>query len=198
LIHENEQALLLSVAKGDERSFQALVKQYWPQIYGTALRLTRSPEQAKDLSQDIFVKLWNSREKLPEVENPGAFIYVCARNLIMDHLRKKVLHTDNLDTLTDHLAEAPFSDAQSGMEYKELEKILLLAIEHLPEKVKEVFVLHRFNGLSHVQISRQLNISVVSSQTYIVSALRSIREYISRHSESIFIGLLFVSNYFLS
>ncbi|MBO9732511.1 MAG: sigma-70 family RNA polymerase sigma factor [Chitinophaga sp.] len=197
MIHANEKALLLSVAAGDERSFQVLVQQYWPQVYGTALRLTRSPEQAKDLSQDIFVKLWNSREKLPEVENTGTFIYVCARNLIMDHVRKKVLHTDNLDMLTDHLATVSFSDAQSSLEYKELEKMLLAAIEELPEKVKQVFVLHRFNGLSHVQISQQLNISVVSSQTYIVRALRSIREYLRHHAEGVFILLLFLSNYFL-
>ncbi|MGF6848908.1 RNA polymerase sigma-70 factor (family 1) [Chitinophaga sp. W3I9] len=197
MIHANEQELLLSVAKGDERSFQVLVKQYWPQVYGTALRLTRSPEQAKDLSQDIFLKLWNNRAKLPGVEKVGTFIYVCARNLIMDHLEKKVLHTDNIEFLADHLSEAPFSDPQSGMEYKELEKILLQAIEHLPEKVKTVFVLHRFNGLSHVQISRKLNISVVSSQTYIVRALRSIREYLSRHSESVFALLFLASNHFL-
>lgn len=196
MIHDNEKELLLSVANGDERSFQVLVTQYWPQVYGTALRLTRSPEQAKDLSQDIFVKLWNNRARLPEVENPATFIYVCSRNLIMDHLKKKVLRTDNLDALTDHFTEAPLNDAQTGMEYKELEKILMMAIDHLPEKVKEVFVLHRFNGLSHVQISRQLNISVVSSQTYIVRALRSIREYLGRHSEHAFALLLVCCHYF--
>ncbi|MEC5143869.1 RNA polymerase sigma-70 factor [Chitinophaga sp. 212800010-3] len=196
MIHDNEQDLLLSVARGDERSFHALVKHYWPQVYGTALRLTRNPEQAKDLSQDIFLKLWNNREKLPGVDKVTTFIYVCARNLIMDHLEKKVLRTEHLDQMAETLSDEPFGDAQSGLEYKELEKMLMLAIEHLPEKVKTVFVLHRFNGLSHVQISRKLNISVVSSQTYIVRALRSIREYLNRHSEHVFVWLVLLSGFF--
>ncbi|NLR67025.1 RNA polymerase sigma-70 factor [Chitinophaga varians] len=184
--HDNEKQWLLAVASGDERSFRQLVQQYWPQVYGTALRLTRSPEQAKDLSQDIFLKLWNNRQKLSEVDNAGTFIYVCARNLIMDFLSRKVLRTDNLDTLTGHLQADPLPDAQARLEYRELESTLSKAIEHLPAKVKEVFILHRFQGLSHPQIARQLNISVVSSQTYIVRALRSIREYLERHPEGIF------------
>ncbi|TWF40509.1 RNA polymerase sigma-70 factor (ECF subfamily) [Chitinophaga polysaccharea] len=196
MIHENEQELLLSVASGDERSFQVLVTKYWPQVYGTALRLTRSPEQAKDLSQDIFIKLWNSRERLPGVANPATFIYVCARHLIMDHLRKKVLHTDNIDLLADCLTASQAGNAQSSLEYKELEQSLTKAIELLPEKLREVFVLHRFSGLSHAQISRKLNISVVSSQTYVVRALRSIREYLSHHSERVLILLLVFSNFF--
>lgn len=184
--HGNEKQWLLAVASGDERSFRQLVQQYWPQVYGTALRLTRSPEQAKDLSQDIFLKLWNNRQKLSEVDNAGTFIYVCARNLIMDFLSRKVLRTDNLDALTGHLQADPLQDAQAQLEYRELENTLRKAIEHLPAKVKEVFILHRFQGLSHPQIARQLNISVVSSQTYIVRALRSIRDYLERHPERIF------------
>ncbi|MBC9908787.1 RNA polymerase sigma factor [Chitinophaga varians] len=184
--HGNEKQWLLAVASGDERSFRQLVQQYWPQVYGTALRLTRSPEQAKDLSQDIFLKLWNNRQKLSEVDNAGTFIYVCARNLIMDFLSRKVLRTDNLDALTGHLQVDPLQDAHARLEYRELENTLRKAIEHLPAKVKEVFILHRFQGLSHPQIARQLNISVVSSQTYIVRALRSIRDYLERHPERIF------------
>ncbi len=187
---------MLSIANGDERCFQVLVTRHWPQVYGTALRLTRSPEQARDLTQDIFIKLWSHRAQLPAVENVPVFIYVCARNLIMDHLRKKVLHTDNIDSLIDQLADTPFSNAQSGLEYKELENVLMRAIEHLPEKVREVFVLHRFKGMSHQQIAKQLNISVVSSQTYIVRALRSIREYLQRHTEIVFALLLLLSGPF--
>ncbi|WP_161964240.1 RNA polymerase sigma factor [Chitinophaga flava] len=194
--HSNEKQWLLSVASGDERSFRQLVQQYWPQVYGTALRLTRSPEQAKDLSQDIFLKLWNNRSKLSEVDNAGTFIYVCARNLIMDFLEKKVLRTDNLDTLAGHLEEDPFRNAQATLEYKELEYTLTKAIEHLPAKVKEVFILHRFKGLSHPQIAQQLNISIVSSQTYIVRALRSIREYLDRHPERIFTLLVLLTTFF--
>jgi DNA-directed RNA polymerase specialized sigma24 family protein len=50
--------LFRRVAAGDESAFRKVFQEFWPQVYGTSLHLTRSAEQAKDLAQDIFVKLW--------------------------------------------------------------------------------------------------------------------------------------------
>ncbi len=101
----NEKELLQRIAEGDERSFGELTKLHWPQVYGTALRLTKSPEQAKDLAQEMFIKLWNNRGKLPEVDNLGAYIYVSARHIVMDFMQKKVLHLDNMQHLSDYFTE---------------------------------------------------------------------------------------------
>lgn len=186
----SEQALLEAVARGDEKSFGELVKIYWPQIYGTALRLIREPEQAKDLAQDMFMKLWNNREKLPGVSNVKSFLYVSARNLVMDHLEKKVLTTSNIEYLVDYFQESNTADAQRKMEFAELEQTLAAAIQSLPGKTKEVFILHRFGGLNHAEIAQKLGISEVSSKTYIVRALKDIRLYLAQHSESTYLLVL--------
>jgi len=169
-----EQELLQRVANSDGHAFEQLFKKYWPQVYGTGLHLTRSPEQAKDLAQDIFLKLWNNRSKLTEVKRTDAFLYTLSRNHIIDHLRKKVFHTSNIDFLINYFRD----DAvlrQEHLECEELENAIHTAITTMPGKVQDVFRLSRFEGLTHEQIAARLNISVVSSKTYIVRALQHLR-----------------------
>ncbi len=175
--------LLRRVAAGDEGAFRELFNAYWPQVYGTSLHLTRSPEQAKDLAQDIFVKLWLNREKLSGVENVEGYIYTVSRNLVMDHLRKKVFDTANIDFLVSYFSDKSASP-QEKLEYGELERSLHKAIDTLPGKVKDVFTLSRFEGLTHEQIAKRLGISVVSSKTYIVRALQQIREQLSKQPDA--------------
>ena len=71
-----DKALLLQIAEGDENAFAALFKAFWPQVYGTGLRITRSPEQAKDLAQDIFIRVWDNRAQLPEVKKIDALSWI--------------------------------------------------------------------------------------------------------------------------
>lgn len=100
---------------------------------------------AKDLAQEIFVKLWEHRQKLPEVEKLDGRIYTVSKNLIMDFQRKKVFDTVNIDYLVHYFSNA---SAQSKMEYQELESALNKAVAQLDGKVAEVFRLSRYEGLS--------------------------------------------------
>lgn len=178
----NERELLVNIATGDNLAFRALFKSYWPSVFDTCFRLTKSSEQAKDLAQDIFLRLWDHRQTLVSVSNLDAFLYTISRNLVFNYLQKKVLHPSNIDILIDYFRHNG-PDAQEMLEGKDLENNIRVAIDQLPDKVKEVFLLHRHEGLSHGEISERLNISVVSSKTYIVRALKNIRTYLAHHAE---------------
>lgn len=186
--------LLRLVSDGNDEAFRVLFKQYWPQVYGTGLHLTRSPEWAKDLAQDIFLKLWDNRHKLKAVEKVEAYIYVLSRNLIMDELRKKIFHPANIEFLLEY-ADADGSP-QAGLEYKELEGALQDAVALLPGKMKEVFRMRRYEGLSHMEIAQKLDISVVSSRTYIVRATQVLRDRLAMHAgQPVLLLLTLLFNY---
>lgn len=186
---DNESFILQQVAEGNERAFRLLFTAYWPQVYGTSFHLTRSPELAKDLSQDIFLKLWENRDRLAGVEKLDAYIYVLSRNLIQDHLRKKVFDATHIDFLLQYFSSDTIT-AQEKMEYRELETVLRDAIEQLPAKLKEVFKLSRYDGLTHPEIAEKLRISVFSSRTYITRAIQDIRDYLAQHSDQTTILLI--------
>ncbi|MEO7048275.1 MAG: sigma-70 family RNA polymerase sigma factor [Ferruginibacter sp.] len=174
--------LFRRIAEGDQQAFKEVFDACWPQVYGTTLRLIKSPEQAKDLAQDIFMRLWENREKLKTVQNPQSYIYILSRNLVMDHLRKKVFNPSNIDFLVRYF-QGDVASPQDKIELQELEVVIRNAVEALPGRVKVVYQLSRYEGLTHEQIAKRLNISIVSSKTYIVRALQHIREYIASHSD---------------
>jgi RNA polymerase sigma-70 factor (ECF subfamily) len=179
----DQQDIRSRVALGDQQAFALFFNYHWPQVYGTGLRLTKSPEKAQDLAQDIFIKLWESRHKLTEVKEEDAYVYILSRNVILDFLRKKVFDTENIEVLIDYFKDGA-NNPQEKLEYKELENVLKSAIDQLPGKVKEVFILSRVDGLTHEQIAKQLSISIVSSKTYVVRALQDIRKFMALHADN--------------
>lgn len=177
-----DKELFALVAEGDDHAFRQVFDKYWPQVYGSSLRLCKSPELAKDLSQDIFVRLWESRARLKELNKPESYLYILSRNLVLDHLRKKVFDTTHIDYLVEYFQDASINP-QEKTEFRELELTLQRAVDTLPDKQKQVYQLSRLQGLTHEQIAAQLGISEVSSKTYIVRALQHIRQYMIDHSD---------------
>lgn len=185
----NETDLFNKVALGDEKAFKTIFDSYWPQVYGTSLHLTKKPELARDLSQDIFVKLWENREKLAGIANPSSYLYTLSRNLVIDTLRKKVFNASNIDFLVEYF-HTENDSPQEKAEYRELDQLLKRAVDSLQGNLKEVFTLSRYEGLTHEQIAARLGISIVSSKTYIVRALRQIRIFMEEHADGHILLLL--------
>ncbi|MDR3712991.1 MAG: sigma-70 family RNA polymerase sigma factor [Puia sp.] len=178
----SEPELLRLVAKGDKDAYQEIFRRYWSQVYGTCLRLTKSPEFSKDLAQEIFLKLWDHRLKLPDVKKLDAYLYTISRNQVLDYLRKNVLAPSHATLLEDYFSyNTP--GPQQRLEFLELEKSVKEAVDRLPPQLKTAFTLSRDEGLSHEQIARQMGISRVSSKAYIVRALTEIRKYLSAHAD---------------
>ncbi|WP_158267069.1 RNA polymerase sigma factor [Chitinophaga niastensis] len=176
----NEQELLLLVANGDKNAYAQLFDHYWDHVYGTGLHLTKSPELSKDLAQDIFLKLWDARSKLSEIKNLSTYLYVLTKNLFHDHLRTNVFRESNKEFLINYFAHHETSPHKQ-LEQKELSGFLDEAINNLPPQLHQVFTLSRFEGLSHIEIGRKLNISPLSSKTYMTRALITLRKQIGEN-----------------
>lgn len=183
----NEPELLHRIAQGDEEAFQILYTHYWDRMYGNILHLCKKPELAEDLTQDLFINVWRNRSRLDEVDRFDAFLYKIARNLVLMTLRKKVFAHLDESTYDEYFVD----DGLSGvdlLEIKEFETVVKSAIENLPPQMKRAFTLHRFQGMTHEQIAREMNISRLSSQTYVARAMVLLRDMLSKHKGEI--GLL--------
>jgi RNA polymerase sigma-70 factor (family 1) len=182
-ILHNEKELLLLVSGGDESAYQELFYHYWDQIYSTALMFTKSPELSEDLSQDIFARIWLKREKLAEVEHFDSYLFITSRNLIFDHLRKKVFSGGYDEYFQEYFRDASLSPDQK-LEFKEFENNVQQAIGDLPHQQQTAFRLSRFQGLSHEEIASQMGISRATVKSYIVRSIVTLRKMLKDHPEN--------------
>jgi RNA polymerase sigma-70 factor (ECF subfamily) len=174
--------VLLLLAAGDKDAYASVFEKYWDRVYGAAMRLTKSPEMARDLAQDIFLKLWDQRHQLPGVKNFPSFLYAITRNLVHDHLRKKVFRESNREYLINYFSRAE-ATAPELLESREMDDLLYTSIDKLPPKLKQVLKLGRLEGLSHEEIAARMGITAQSSKTYMVRALAALNKEMARHAE---------------
>lgn len=172
-----EQELLQRVANGDEQAYKVLFNKYWQQMYGNALRFTKQPDLAQDLTQEIFLKIWLIRHKLKNVQRFDSFLFAVAKNMILDELRRLHNKPEYVEFF-DAYFQITDEHAASNTELKDLEKRLLEAIDELPVQMQTAFKLSRFEGLSHEQVAERMNISRVTSQNYVARAIVAIRKYL--------------------
>jgi len=163
--------------EGDERAFVTLYEKYSPKIYYSALKLTQSEELAQDVTQDVFLKVWESRANIDPLQNFAAYIHVICRNIIVNYFKRANCEEEIKKELRQ-FSEVSTNDTEDDGIY-EMYKILLdKAIAELPPQRRLVFELCKLNKKSYNEVALRLNISRSTVQDHIVKAGRFIKEYL--------------------
>ena len=156
---------------------------YYSKLVRFATDFVIYEEDAENITQDVFVALWEKKETLVYVENMNAYIFKLVRNRCIDHLKHKIIQ-EKYVTSTQSVYERELSlKLQSLEEFdvdiapeEKLEKIVTDAINTLPNKCREIFLLSRYEGLKYKEISERLNLSVNTIETQMGIALKKLRE----------------------
>ncbi|MDF2188203.1 RNA polymerase sigma-70 factor [Paraflavitalea sp. CAU 1676] len=180
----NEKELLSRIAGGDGAAFEQLFDYYWQGIYEVAFTLTKSREIARDMVQEIFLKLWLVREELPHKDNFTGFLFIVARNHIYDELRKKLNEQPFATHLQTWFTESPLG-ADQRLLYQESQTLVHKAIAQLPEQQRQVYLLTRESGWTQDEIAQHLQVSKNTVKTHMSRALTAIREYLLTHAQGI-------------
>jgi len=158
---------------GDRTAFEQIYKRYWSCLLNEAYRLTGAPAQSKDLVQDIFVSLYQKAEKIDIKFSFKAYLYQTLRYKVINSRRDDLIHQHcHQDIYHRSSRETVFSNP---LETKELSNHLHVAINCLPKKCKQVFLLSREGDYSHKAISKELHISTSTVEKHIVKALKILR-----------------------
>lgn len=130
---------------------------------------------AEEITQDIFVKVWVNRHRLPAVDDFKSYLFILGRNHLVSAIRKKVMSTtaNDDDDIPGYLLQP---DRQ--VEFKETYRNLINAIDRLPPQQKAVFTLSRMEQLSHAEIGDRLGISKRTVKFHLVQALNFLRAFL--------------------
>lgn len=177
-ISKYEESMLLSrVAKGEEDAFRTLFTEYRHQVYQIARKLLQSEVRAEDALQEIFLKIWLNREKLPEIHSFSAWLNTITRNYLYNALRRLAYEEVFLQqsAQSGHSSDGR-EDILSPMALRELRELLQKIIATLTPQQRRVFELSRMQGLRHEEIAALLDISRETVKKHLGEALRIVRE----------------------
>ncbi|MCI1186993.1 RNA polymerase sigma-70 factor [Hymenobacter sp. DH14] len=177
----SEPDLLRRLNEGDERAFDALFRHYSALVYRFAYGYLKARTDAEEIVQECFLKIWEKREQLRPDVPLKAYLFTTAHNAILNQLRRQQ-QRQRFQTYSAGLAPAQVGN---GAEFSELESLYQAALEQLPPKRREIFMLSRQQGLSYPEIAQQLNLSVKTVEAQMTHALKFLRGYFQAHGESI-------------
>lgn len=167
------------IRAGDQTAFEALFTAYYESLLRFAFGYLKDRAVAEEIVQDVFLKLWTHREQWQVHDIVRTYLYTATRNHALNRLRRNVLEhtwTTNLSDPADAATAIPHVEsADTYTNTTELSAVIRAAIERLPPRCREAFVLSRDHGLAYEQIAQVMGISVKTVQEQIGRALRALR-----------------------
>jgi RNA polymerase sigma factor (sigma-70 family) len=191
--HHHEKQLLLAVADGDEQAFRRLFTAHH-QLLGVHIhRITNSADLAEEVVQDVFLKIWMTRESLTNVHDFKAYLFVISKNHAINCLKKLAKERIEIKKLEESSINQLMPEANDNMYYNLLDE----AIDQLPLQQQKVYLLSRHKRLKYAEIADQLKLSRETVKKYLQIATASITDYVRTHLDVYSVIVVAVKTFFI-
>lgn len=164
---------------------------YYQELMNFCARITRNRDTAADVVQETFVRVLTAGKSGHPVHSPRALLYRTARNLLIDAHRHdavsgKTPQAEGDETLPaiDMLAGPACHEPETAAMAAQAVQSMLDSIQALPPRCRQAFVLHRFDGLSHAEVARQMGISVKMVEQHVKLAMQNCRQARTAHEQA--------------
>ncbi|GLS25559.1 RNA polymerase sigma factor [Marinibactrum halimedae] len=177
---EGNSALAMQASEQENHFLENMFSNHLQGLIRFLSRKVKNPEDAEDIAHNAFIRIQRLANS-GDLENPKAYLYQTAANLAIDQMRREKLHQNYLQGENcDHLPPEESSQADNLsperlLAAKQQLQSIENALNQLPTKCKQAFMLHRVKGLSYSDIAKDMGVSVSSVEKYILQALKHCR-----------------------
>jgi RNA polymerase sigma-70 factor (ECF subfamily) len=171
----NHELMAEGLRKGDRKAFEEIFNTYYKALCRYCARIVYDADVAEEIVQDLFCKLWVKREELEIETSLRAYLYRAVLNHsinYLNHWKTEEKYRKYIGFQTDNNDREP----AQRLEAKEMQKLISLALQNMPQKRREIFQLSRDEGLKNQEIAEYLNISVKTVEAQMTKALDYFRK----------------------
>ncbi len=188
VIKSNKELLLL-IREDNEVAFYQLYERYSRRLYGFVLRYIKQEADAEEIVQEVFIKIWETRDKIDVYSSFESFLFTIAYNATISLFRKRAREKKYLEHLKSLQQAEAVPNLIDEIQFNELNDTVQSLLNELTPRQKEVFQLSREQGLAHEEIAKKLNISVNTVKKHIANTLAFLK---SRLDNSLMVSWLFI------
>lgn len=181
--------------KGDEVAFKYFFHKFYNNIVGFCVQFIHNENDAKEIAQEAFLNLWNTKEKINSINGVSSFLYTFSKSKCLNILRhKKVKERYINNTLNKKENNLHIEVLQSlqfdTLTFTELEKLIANSIDDLPEKTKEIFKRKRFQNKKNKEIAKEMDISIKTVELHFSKAIKVLKTKLAEYIYLILISIL--------
>lgn len=191
--NENLELLIKQLQQGSEQAFTQLYDKFSKQLYRNIVRLVKDEDIAEELLQDLFLKIWEGREKINPEKSFKSFLYKVAENLVYAHFHK--IAKDNRIIARLVISYTEFDTyAEDAIISNKNHALLKKAIENLSPQRKFIYMRCKLEGKSYEEVSSELGISVSTISDHIEKGNKVVKKYFHLNQD---IAIIVLASQFL-
>lgn len=173
--NQDDSLLISEIRDGSVEAFEILYNRYKKKLYYFSYQYIKNHSDTEELLQTVFLSLWEHRQSLDDSLSIRNYIYRSAFNQIYDRLRKRLVHNKYLEYQI-HNTEPEYNHSPNNLYYEDLKNSIDTIVDKLPAHQKNIFLMSRYENMSHKEIAEKLNLSVRTVETQIYRVLIKIRK----------------------
>jgi RNA polymerase sigma-70 factor (ECF subfamily) len=168
-----EDEILQRLKKDDKKALTLIYNAYWKPLFLSSYNLLKNKELCEEIIQDVFIDMWNNREKIQIKISLNSYLYACTRYKVFAQFRKqKVIRFELCKDLEKRFQ---YATPETKLMHEELVAQIDSIVKTLPKKCQNVYILSRKEQLSHKEIAKKLKISTKTVENHIGFALKALR-----------------------
>ena len=171
----DESHLIIAMAGGSEQAFNEIYERYAHRLYAFSLRFCKSGQEAEEIVEDVFIRLWQSRNRVKRTDTVKPLLFMICRHRLIDALRKCVNDPSYATYLECREAIAPES-ADEQIEYDQFVERLYKAIQQLPLTQQKILRLSKWEGMTNQEIASETGLSLQTVKNQLSLAIKELRK----------------------
>jgi RNA polymerase sigma-70 factor (ECF subfamily) len=171
---EEDLQLFQRIKQDDLEAYEIVFKRYYQELYRFAYTYLRDQVPSEEMAQEVFLYMWEKREQIEIKTTLKTYMYSAIKNKCLNYIKYEVPRKNELED--SHLALMVTEQPDQGVDTDRLKKYLEAAIDELPTKCRQIFVLSRNAGLTYEEIAEEMEISIKTVENQMSIALKKLRE----------------------
>lgn len=160
----------------NQASFEQLFKTHFVHLCNFAYQYTNDTDAAKDITQKVFIRLWENRAQMDPQKSLKSYLFTSVRNRSLNYIRDQKKYRSYV--LDVEIGEVDIALEEDDLAVEELQKKIEAALSQLPEKARQVFEMSRFQQMKYKDIAEELDISVKTVEAHMSRALKGLKEHL--------------------